>query len=412
MIERPRGTRDLGPNEMEIRSKIEKKFRELSHSFGYKELLTPTFEHTELFTEKSGPDIVDELYGFEDKGGREIALRPEFTASVIRAYNEGMRELPKPLKLFYFGQVFRYERPQSGRYREFWQFGTELIGPDTVRADAENIALAYRCVKDIGLEQFRLKISNLEILDQFLVQNDIPIDKRHDIYHKIDKGEIEKVSERYDLSTELIDLLDADLGDMVEILENSEPVQHLETVLKSLKYYDIDEKYITVDLDTVRGLDYYKGVVFEIDADTLDAEKQICGGGDYNLGDIFGIDVSSKGFALGFDRSILALEAEGKLPELDRPDYYIIPIGEESFELCYELLRSLRSKGFVTDIDLMERSIGKALGYADKLNFAHAVLIGENELKDNTVTIKDMESGEQSTIKKEDFLNGVEKTWE
>ncbi|MFW6305232.1 MAG: ATP phosphoribosyltransferase regulatory subunit, partial [Candidatus Saliniplasma sp.] len=164
MIERPRGTRDLYPDEMEIRRKIEQKLRDLSRSFGYREILTPTFEYTELFTQKSGPDIVNELYHFEDKGGRDIALRPEFTASVIRAYNEGMRELPKPLKLFYFGPVFRYERPQSGRYREFWHFGTELIGPDTFRADAENIALAYMCVKKIGWNDFKLKVSNLKIL--------------------------------------------------------------------------------------------------------------------------------------------------------------------------------------------------------------------------------------------------------
>jgi len=411
MIERPRGTRDLDPNEMGIRRKIEEKLRNLSRSFGYREILTPTFEHTELFTKKSGPDIVNELYHFEDKGGRDIALRPEFTASVIRAYNEGMRELPKPLKLFYFGPSFRYERPQSGRYREFWQFGTELIGPDTARADAENIALAYKCVKNIGLDEFQFRVSNLKILDQFLEENDIDIEKRQDIYHKIDKGEIEEVSEEFSLGSDLIDLLDVGLYEMSEILEDSEPIEYLKEVLDLLKYYGIDKKYLTVDIATVRGLDYYKGVVFEIDADNLGAEKQILGGGDYNLGDIFGIDISSKGFAMGFDRSILALQNEGKLPELDEMDCYIIPIGEESFEYSYEILSELRSKDVITDIDLMGRGVGKALGYADKNDFEYALLIGGNEVEEKTVTVKDMHSGDQRTIKKEEFLREVDERW-
>ena len=147
MIERPRGTRDLTPEEMDTRSKIEGTLRKVCESFGYSEILTPTFEHTELFLERSGPSIVEEIYDFEDKGGRDIALRPEFTASVMRMYAESLRERPKPLKLYYYGPAFRYERPQSGRYREFWHFGTELIGPDTPRADAENIALAFSCLK-------------------------------------------------------------------------------------------------------------------------------------------------------------------------------------------------------------------------------------------------------------------------
>ncbi len=406
MVERPRGTRDLSPDDMEIRSKIEQKLRDISHGFGYKEILTPTFEHTELFTEKSGPEIVDELYHFEDKGGRNIALRPEFTASVIRAYNEGMRELPKPLKLFYFGPSFRYERPQSGRYREFWQFGTELIGPDTSRADAENIALAYRCVNDIGLEDFTFRISNLKILDQFLKENNIEIENRLEIYHKIDKGYIDEVSEKYDLGNQLSLFLGSDLEDLPDKLENSDPVGYLISVLDSLKYYDIQEKDITVDISTVRGLDYYKGVVFEVDAELLGAEKQILGGGDYNLGDIFGIDISSKGFAMGFDRSILALEKEDKLPVIDRPDYYLIPIGENSYEYSYKILNELRSSGYVADIDLMDRSVGKALGYADKRNFAYALLLGENEIKDNTVTIKDMETGDQKTLEIDEFFDG------
>ncbi len=411
MIERPRGTRDLDPEEMEVRYKIEQKLRNISRSFGYREILTPTFEHTELFTKKSGPDIVNELYHFEDKGGRDIALRPEFTASVIRAYNEGMRELPKPLKLFYFGPSFRYERPQAGRYREFWQFGTELIGPDTTKADAENIALAYKCIKGIGLDEFTLKISNLKILDKFLEENDIDLEKKQDIYHKIDKEEIDEISEEYSLGSKLMEFLNMELEEMSSVLGDPEPVEYLKEVLDLLEYYGIEEKHLKVDIGTVRGLDYYKGIVFEVDAENLGAEKQILGGGDYNLGDVFGIDISSKGFAMGFDRSILALETEEKLPELDDLDCYIIPIGEEGYEYSYDILEELRSNNISADIDLMGRGVGKALGYADKNNFRYAILIGGNEVEDETVTIKNMHTGDQRTIDKNDFFKEVDEGW-
>ncbi|MGM0510293.1 MAG: histidine--tRNA ligase [Thermoplasmatota archaeon] len=407
MIERPRGTRDLGPDEMETRNDVEEAMRKVCESFGYSEVLTPTFEHTKLFMEKSGPSIVEEIYAFEDKGGREIALRPEFTAPVMRMYADSMRENPKPLKLFYFGPTFRYERPQSGRYREFWQFGTELIGPDTPRADAENIALACRCVEEAGLENYSLKVSNLNILSTLLEERGISEEELDDIFHLIDKEEFEDLKERYESLQDIETLFDSSLDDLKEKMEDKEPVEYLQDVLKALEYYGLTEENYQIDLKTVRGLDYYKGVVFELEAENLGAEKQICGGGDYSLGDIFGIDISSKGFAIGFDRTILAIENEGNLPKKKRTKCYIVPIGEESIDYCYEILDILRKNNITTDIDLMDRSVGKALSYADKNGFSHSLLIGGNEVEDGTVTIKDMKSGEQKTIPKEDVLNEV-----
>ncbi|MFW6083349.1 MAG: histidine--tRNA ligase [Thermoplasmatota archaeon] len=407
MIERPRGTRDLSPEEMDARSKVEETLRKVCESFGYSEILTPSFEHTELFLERSGPSIVEEIYDFEDKGGRDLALRPEFTASVMRMYAESLRERPKPLKLYYYGPAFRYERPQSGRYREFWHFGTELIGPDTPRADAENIALAYSCIKRARLSNFSLKISNLEILKTYLKEKGVPENQMQEIYHVIDKDEgYEQIEEEYGISEELEKLSRLSLDELEDKLEDTSSLEYTKEVFDFLSYYGIEDDY-KFDLGTVRGLDYYRGVVFEVDAEELGAQKQICGGGDYNLGDIFGINVSSKGFAIGFDRLILALEREKKLPNRTKPVCFLIPIGEESLEYSYEVLKDLRSENIISDIDLMDRSVGKALSYADKLDYKYALLIGGDEIENCTVTVKDMVSGDQKTVKKEKLIEEI-----
>jgi len=387
------------PEEMEKRRAVEDKLRDVVESFGYGEVLTPTFEHTQLFLEKSGPSIIEEIYAFEDKGGREIALRPEFTASVMRLYHEGMRERPKPLKLYYFGSVFRYERPQAGRYREFWHFGTELIGPDTPKADAENIALAYTCVKETGLKDFLLRISNLKILYTYLDEKGIPDQEKKEVFHMIDKEEHDELME-YTFGAELIEVLGSNLEDIKDHLDDSGPVDDLLNVLDVLELYGISKEDYEIDLSTVRGLDYYQGVVFEIDAGGLGAEKQICGGGDYQLGSIFGTDVSAKGFAFGFDRVLLALGEDLNLDK--KPRCYLIPIGVESEGYCYELMKDMREEGLVIDIELMERGIGKALSYADRAGFDFAFLIGEDEINKSTVSVKNMKSGDQENVPLED----------
>jgi len=409
MIERPRGTRDFQPDEMESRRRLEDQLRKKAEHFGYREILTPTFEHTELFLEKSGPSIVEEIYSFEDKGGRGLALRPEFTASVMRMYSESLKGDPKPLKLFYFGPAYRYERPQSGRYREFWQFGTELIGADTARADAENIALAYDCIKKLGIEDaVEMKISNLKILGNHLKSKGLSSEEIEELYHVIDKGdETEELLDRFGLEEEFIELLDAPFQEIPEYIEDTQHYRYLEDVIDCLSYYGIEKEDLFVDLRTVRGLDYYTGVVFEIDAKKLGAQKQICGGGDYNLGDIFGTEISSKGFSFGFDRLLLAMEKEGKAFQKKRVGCYLIPIGEEAIPYVYEVLSMLRKNGIRSDIDLKNRSVGKALGFADKADFKYSLIIGEEEVKNEVVALKDMESGDQKEVKKEEITEEV-----
>jgi len=409
MIERPRGTRDFEPDEMESRKGLEDLLRRKAEDFGYREILTPTFEHTELFLEKSGPSIVKEIYSFEDKGGRELALRPEFTASVMRMYSENLKGKPKPLKLFYFGPAFRYERPQSGRYREFWQFGTELMGAATPRADAENIALAYDCIKKAGIEDVvDMRISNLKILENHLKSKGLSNEEIEELFHVIDKEEeSEKILDRFELQDEFIELLDAPFQEIPEYIEDPEHYEYLEDVIEYLSYYGVEEEDFSVDLRTVRGLDYYTGVVFEIDAEKLGAQKQICGGGDYYLGDIFGTDVSSKGFSFGFDRLLLAMEKEGKGLQKERNGCYIIPLSTENISYCYEVLTTLRENNVKTDIDLKDRNIGKALGYADKTGFKYSIIIGEEEVKNEEIALKDMKSGDQKNVKKDEIMETI-----
>lgn len=408
MIEKPRGTRDLGPDQMKSRKKVEKSLRETAESFGYEEVLTPTFEHTELFLERSGPSIVEEIYSFEDKGGREIALRPEFTASIMRMYAEGMREKSKPLKLFYFGPAFRYERPQSGRYREFWHFGTELIGVGTAKADAENIALSYYCLKEAGLDDITMKISNLQILEDFLKEKAISREDRESIYHAIDnEKETKALMEEFDLGNEFLELIQAPFEEIPNLIEDTSSYEYLDNVIDLLSNYGMDKEDYEIDLKIVRGLDYYSGVVFEIDVESLGAQKQICGGGDYNLGDIFGIDIPSKGFAIGFDRLHLALDQENELPEKKREGCYIIPLDDEVLSYSYEVLSELRDARLKADIDLKDRNIGNALGYADKRGFKYSLIIGEDEVERDEVALKDMGSGEQENVDKKKVVEVI-----
>ncbi|MFO7991846.1 MAG: histidine--tRNA ligase [Thermoplasmata archaeon] len=404
MIERPRGTRDLGPDEMTYRNYVEDQLRATCESYGYRAIQTPMFEHTKLFKEKSGPSIIEEIYAFKDKGGREIALRPEFTASVIRMYFQEMREVPKPVKIYYFGSAFRYERPQAGRYREFWQFGTELIGADTPYADAENIALAYNCISILGLTDIKLKISNLNILSDFLEENGVGKKEKLEVYHLVDKGEFDEIRDTFDYGDMLCKLIQSDLSEAKKYLKESSSISYLEKVTDLLSLYEIGEKDYSIDLSTVRGLDYYKGVVFEIEAERLGAEKQICGGGDYQLGDIFGGEITSKGFAIGFDRTILAMKEENIELEKKENRYYIIPIEEENKTYAYEVLKSLRDKNIIADIDLKGRSIGNAIGYADKSGFSHVILLGEEEVKSEEVSVKDLSTGKQESVEKKEFL--------
>jgi histidyl-tRNA synthetase len=416
----PRGTRDFLPEEMEKRRNIEKSMKNSFEKFGYAEVKTPVFENLELFTAKSGDVIINELYNFKDKKNRELSLRPEMTAPVIRLYVDKLQMNPKPLKLFYFGNCYRYDRPQKGRYREFKQAGCEIIGTDNPESLAELIFLAYKILIDVGLKNIILNIGNLKILSYIFDEFKLTEEQRKYIVPLIDKSQFE------DLLNVLIDfnidrkqanmfikLLNSNnLNDILISIENNKIKNELDELNEILNLLKISFKIpYRFKLGIVRGLDYYNGTVFEIEAPLLGAEKQICGGGSYNLIKIFGgKETPTSGFALGFDRTIIALEAEKyKFPK-KQLDVYIIPVNYGMLEKSIEILNLIRDNNINSDIDLLRRGVSKSLKYASSINVKNSVIIGPKEIDINSVTIRDMKTGTQKSTKIENLITYLKNT--
>ena len=410
MFKKPRGTRDYNSEEMEIRRFIEDKIRSTFETFGYREIQTPTFENLELFTAKSGETIIEELYSFNDKGGRNLTLRPELTAPVIRFYVEKLKMEPKPLKLFYFGNCYRYDRPQKGRYREFKQAGCEIIGADSSEAYAELIAMAYKILKKTGLNNVELRIGNLDILSSIFNNFNLSKENQKYITPLIDKALFEDVyNSLIDFNinnkeaAKLTDIIQSsNLEEIEKFLKNNIRVEELNNFkeILSLLKESFGISNFKIDFSIVRGLDYYKGIVFEIDAPSLGAEKQICGGGAYELIPLFGGNKTpTAGFAIGFDRTILALENEKYKFPIKKLDFFVIPLNSDMIKKSFEIANDLREKGLLVDIDLLKRGISKSLKYASSINANKVIIVGPDELKQDAVSIRDMKSGNQEIVK-------------
>ncbi len=407
-FQRPRGTRDFGPEEMAKRRYVESKLRETARLFGFGEVMTPTFESTDLFIAKSGEDIVGELYAFEDKGGRGIALRPELTAAVMRFYVNEMQSLPKPVKIFYSGNCFRYERPQAGRYREFFQFGSELIGAPSIEADAEIIALALASLKNIGLEDVVVRIGHLSILQEIFQEIGVPDEQQVACRRLIDKADYDGLDNllaelNIEKSDSLVQVIQLSGGtDAIEAARKltgagAEGFGYLEELLERLRGYGFEN--CTVDFGVARGLDYYTGMVFEIDSPSLGAEKQICGGGAYTLAELFGgQEVNSTGYAFGFDRIMMALGKSGEMVPGKTLDAYVLPIGDSARAAATGILMQLRNVGISADMDLMGRSMVKAMKYANNIGASNVIIIGQKELESEMVSVKNMSTGQQEEV--------------
>lgn len=419
MFEKPRGTRDFDSEEMQKRHYVENSMRKVFKSFGYNEIQTPTFETLELFTAKSGEEIIEEIYSFEDKGERKLALRPELTAPVIRFYVEKMQMKPKPLKLFYIGNCYRYDRPQKGRFREFTQAGCELIGVDTPEANAELITMAYKILEKTGLKDIELYIGNLTVLSAIFESFNIKKEQQKYLTPLIDKEEWDELTNAlYDY-----DLTDEKINKILEILKNPN-IQEIEKIVqqnpdakkqllnlkKTMKL--LKEVFLIknskLKMSIVRGLDYYTGIVFEIEAPSLGAEKQLCGGGAYELIPLFqGRPTATAGFAIGFDRTIVALDAQKqKFPDTIL-DLFIISVNDETIIKSIKIAQKIREQDFKVDIDLKRRNIGKALKYAASKNAKKAIIVGPDELKEDSITLRDMKTGEQKKVKIDEILKNT-----
>jgi histidyl-tRNA synthetase len=395
MIQKPRGTRDFLPDEMEQRRAIERRMREIARRWGYREVCTPEFEELELFTARSGEGIIEEMYVFEDKGGRMMALRPEITAAVQRMYLNEARVTPKPLRWCYFADCFRYERPQKGRYRQFWQFGVELIGADTPAADAEVIMLAHDLLLSSGVS-FSLHIGHLGFMKALLSGMDSK--EQRIVMRYLDKKDHEGLkvhlgrSGRSDLFTSLTALLECkSVNEVTEITGKIPEHVRIEETLGLLEEMGIP---YTLDPGIARGLDYYTGIVFEAFANNLGAENQILGGGAYRLAHLFGgDDVPSSGFAIGFDRVMVSLGDFAGEPERVVGIVYT-PEGKNH---AFRVARAFREAGLRTEADIMGRNIGAQITHASK-SAQFVVIIGKREQESGKVTLKDLNTGEQHEL--------------
>ena len=422
---RPRGTRDFLFEEMEERKKAESTLRYIFENYGYREIKTPLFEELKLFTTKSGEEIVDQLYNFKDKSDRELTLRPEITAPVARLYlNELEKTATKPIKLYYYGSCFRYERPQKGRFRQFWQFGCELIGAKSPQGEAEVIAMCSDSIEALGITGADVNINHLGIIRGLFKHFEVDTETQRELMVVIDKGDKDLLKESLsgdnpiisndELNQILLKLIDlvgdkSILEDVNELIkdyeEPQEAFEQLKELVDLLESFDMDN--YTLNLGVARGLDYYTGIVFEIYVEGLGAQKQVCGGGTYSLIKVFGgQEVESTGFALGFDRLMNAIEELTEKEEAkSHLDVYVAPISADVRLKAYEITQTLRRAGFRCDVDLNNKKFKKLMNYADKIKVPKMIIIGENDLEENKVTIKDMQSGQQEQISIDDIVD-------
>ena len=408
-----KGTKDVLPKDVHKNQYIEATALDIASKFGYKEIRTPVFENTELFQRGVGDttDVVQkEMYTFDDKGGRSITLRPEGTAGAVRSYLEnGLCNEALPQKVCYLISCYRYEKPQAGRLREFHQFGVECFGSASPLADAEIIALAKSLFDTLGVKDLSLEI------------NSIGCPTCRAEYHKALK---EYFSSRKDelcdtcksrLDRNPMRILDCKSPICHEIAEGAPVVidylcdeckEHFENVQKYLKAQNIE---YTINPQIVRGLDYYTKTVFEFVSNSLGAQGTVCGGGRYDglVEELGGQHTPSLGFAMGIERLMLLMEAQGcEFPEAEKPDLFMVALGEKATLKAVEIAKDMREEGFSALLDLNQRSVRAQMKYADKLGAKFNVVIGDNEVEAKTAKLKNMQTGEETEINLDTFVNG------
>ncbi len=428
MVQRPRGTRDFIPTVMNRRLAFEKLLEKEASSHGFKRVQTPIFESLDLFTAKSGPGVVNQLYAFQDKSDRALTLRPELTAPVMRMISEEMRAHSKPMRLSYFGQCFRYEESKAGRYREFFQYGVELIGASGPLAEAEVVSLAINMLESSGLIDYEVRIGHVGILRDILVglglstegEPEAPVASAMRFLDKGDWDGLASLFANNGVESNALENLKklAQLDGGIETLESArdilsalgvshESLDELSHLLAAVSKLAPPPPSLKVNLCVARGLDYYTGMVFEVNVEELGGEGQVLGGGSYKLLHLFGLEDldPSCGFGLGFDRVLIALEAQAKrsgrsevVPgEYPAPSVLVLPFRIDSFEVL-EIIRELRDMGHNVELDLRKKNIAKSVAWADKNGFSSVVIIGPQDLENNQCTVKNITSGEQKTV--------------
>lgn len=401
----PRGTKDILPDTVGDWNYVEGEIRELCRRFGYSEIRTPIFEHTELFQRGigEGTDVVDkEMYTFTDRGERSITLRPENTASAVRAYLQNKLYAQSNLvKLFYIGSMFRYDRPQAGRMREFHQFGVEALGEANPAVDAEVILLAMNLLEGLGLKDLELSINSVgcpkcrskyrTMLQDFF--RDKLEDLCEDCRSRFERSPLRILDCKKDSDKPYM----ADAPKITDCL-CEECAEHFAKLKELLTSAGIS---FTHDPRLVRGLDYYTKTAFEIKYPPLGAQSAVAGGGRYDglIEEMGGNPTPAVGFATGLERLLLALESQNLLPEKNRSvDAYVVALGETAQAEGFKLLNSLRQEGLSAAMDFAGRSMKAQMKQANKLGAKYSVILGEDEIAEGVVMLRSMEDSSQAKV--------------
>lgn len=417
-----KGFRDFYPPEMRARRRVFSQIRETARRYGFREYGSPSLEALELYEVKSGEEIVEETFSFTDRGGRRVTLTPELTPSLVRMYVAREQEFSKPVKWFSLPKLWRYEQPQSGRLREFVQPNFDVLGVGGVEAEAELISFADEMLGDLGLgDEYVFRISHRGVVQGVVRELGVSGEVAREVYRVVDK------SERFTREEFLEGLLDAgldepdaeslislsslrgfdELGSVEDFAQNHETTEAVERLMElqnALGRYDALDT-CTFDPSIVRGLDYYTGVVFEC----FDVEgdlRAIFGGGRYDdlVEEFGGQPTPAVGFGVGDATLELLLRRAGDWPEEETNlDYYVMVVGDVR-ETAVRVARSLRSEGYSVDVEFRGRSFTGQLEHADAVGADKAVVVGERDLADDVLTVKDMESGEQEEVPLEEYL--------
>jgi len=401
----PKGTKDVLPNQGYKWNYVERAFADICHKYGFKQIRTPIFEHTELFTRGVGDttDIVEkQMYTFDDYAKRSITLRPEGTSPVVRAFVEHKQYAEvQPTKYWYNIPCFRYEKPQSGRLREFHQFGIEIFGTNNMMADAEVIGLGHDFLTELGIKDVELHVNSIgcpncrEIHRQALRAF---LEPKYDGLCDTCKARYDRNPMRIlDCKSEICQELVKGAPVMLDYLcdECEDAFNDLQLDLGAMKIPFI------VDSGIVRGLDYYTKTAFEFVSNSIGAQGTVCGGGRYDhlIEQLGGPPIPGVGFGLGIERLLLVMEANGiEIPEPTGTDVFIAVMGEAAKILGLSVMRELRQQGIRAEMDLMSRNFKGQFKYADRLDAKYTIVIGENELNEGKVAIKNMATSEQKTV--------------
>jgi histidyl-tRNA synthetase len=430
MYQPPRGTRDFLPKDMLKRNWVLDRIREAYETYGFEPLGTPAFESWELLKVKSGEEVINQIYYFKDKADRELGLRFEWTTSLARVVAT-RRELQMPFKRYAIGPVWRYENPSEKRFREFWQADADIVGVSDPIADAEVLAAAVDCLKRLGFDGFVIKLNDRRILEGFIKFTGMPINRVPEIIRAVDKlekigrdgviKELSSISINENSVIKLLDLLNVK-GTPREILAEAEMwlkddaagvngCRALRAISEYAEAFGYS-KYLVVELSLARGLDYYTGPVFEVSAKGYEDYGSIAGGGRYDeiIGLFGGESTPATGIALGIERLVPLLEIKGVFDKVELGvDVLVAAISNKVTREAICISQDIRKAGIPTLIDLLMRRLSKQLEYAAKKGVKKVVIIGEKELLEGNVTVRDMRTGEQVKVKQGDLINLLRK---